>query len=242
MLDATLAHLHSTPLGRQCVLRGSVLTERWVPGRRVNDLDFLVDGAWTPARLSPLVLEAFSSMPGVSCSVTTIWEETEFPGVRATLTRSNPHPDPLPKGEGDGVQVDFSWGELLVTPPIELEIRGRTWRTVTAEVMFGWKVHSLVEHGPRGRWHPKTMADLALLLRHVKLDRALAKRAIELSFQTQRLSLTLLDPFFDDPTWGASRGSRNKWKSYVKKSPWVTFTLSEAMAEVRAGLLPMLRG
>ena len=241
MLDATLAHLHATPLGRQCVLRGSVLTERWVPGRRVNDLDFLVDGSWTPQKLSPLVLEAFSSMQGVTCSVTTIWEETDSPGVRATLSRPSPLPlSPLPQGEG--VKVDFSWGELLVTPPIELEVRGLNWRTVTAEVMFGWKVHSLVEHGPRGRWHPKTMADIALLLRHVKLDRALAKRAIELSFETQKLSITLLDPFFDDPTWGASRGSRNKWKSYVKKSPWVTFTLPEAMAEVRAALLPLLRG
>jgi hypothetical protein len=197
----------------------------------VNDLDFLVDGSWTPQKLTPLVQEAFASMPGVSCATTTIWEETDFPGVRATLSR----------GE-EQTQVDFSWGELLVTPPIELEVRGLKWRTVTAEVMFGWKVHSLVEHGPRGRWHPKTMADIALLLRHVKLDRALAKRAIELSFETQKLPITLLDPFFDDPTWGASRGSRNKWKSYVKKSPWVTFTLAEAMAEVRAALLPLLRG
>ena len=170
-------------------------------------------------------------MPGVSCAVTTIWEETDFPGVRATLTRNE-----------EQTQVDFSWGELLVTPPVELEVRGLKWRTVTAEVMFGWKVHSLVEHGPRGRWHPKTMADLALLLRHVKLDRALAKRAVELSFETQRLSLSLLDPFFDDATWGASRGSRNKFKSYAKKSPWVTFTLAEAMAEVRAGLASILRG
>lgn len=231
MLDATLAHLHATSLGRQCVLRGSVLTERWVPGRRVNDLDFLVDGEWTPATLTPRVHEAFSSMAGVTCAVTTIWEETEFPGVRASLVRGEEH-----------TQVDFSWGELLATPPLQLEVRGLEWRTVTAEVMFGWKVHSLVEHGPRGRWHPKTMADLALLLRHVKLDRAVARRAIELSFQTQRLSLALLDPFFDDPTWGASRGSRNKWKSYAKRSPWVTFTLAEALAEVRAGLLPLLRG
>lgn len=47
----------------------------------------------------------------------------------------------------------------------------------------------------------------------------------------------LLDPFFDDPTWGQSRGSRGKWKSYRKKAPWVTFTLHEALAEVRAALL-----
>ena len=230
MLDATLAHLHSTPFGRQCVLRGSLLTERWVPGRRVNDIDFLVDGEWTPTSLSPVVKDAFAAMADVTCEVTTIWAETDFPGVRASLVRGT-----------EAMQVDFGWGEQLATPPTQTEVRGLTWRTVSAEVMFGWKVHSLVEHGPRGRWHAKTMADLVLFLRHVKFDRAIAKKAIQLSFDSQNLSVTLLDPVLDDVTWGASRGSRNKWKSYVKKSPWVTFTLGEALAEVRAGLLPMLR-
>jgi hypothetical protein len=230
VIDDTLRHLHATSLGQQCVLRGSLLTERWVPGRRVNDIDFLVDGEWTPSSLLPLVQEAFVSMTGVTCEVTTIWAETEFPGLRASLVRG-----------AEKTQVDFGWGELLAVPPVHTEVRGLTWRTVSAEVMFGWKVHSLVEHGPRGRWHAKTMADLALFLRHVTFDRELAKKAIVRSFESQKLSPSLLDPFFDDATWGASRGSRNKWKSYVKKSPWVTFTLAEALAEVRAGLLPLLR-
>jgi hypothetical protein len=104
---------------------------------------------------------------------------------------------------------------------------------VTAEVMFGWKVHSLVEHGPRGRWHAKTMADLYLLLRHVRLEQTLVRSCVEAAFASQRMPLTALDGFLDDPTWGQSRGSRNKWKSYVKKSPWVTFTLAEAFPVVR---------
>ena len=231
MIDPTLAHVHRSALGERCVLRGSLLTALWVPGRRANDIDFLVDGDWTPQRLEPLVQETFASMPGVSCEVITIWEETDFPGLRASLKRSD-----------ETMQVDFGWGELLAVPPSVVEVRGLSWRAVCAEVMFGWKVHSLVEHGPRGRWHAKTMADLVLLLRHVKLDPVSSRRAIERSFESQRLPLSTLDGFFDDPTWGQSRGSRNKWKSYAKKSPWVTFALAEALTEVRAALTPLLRG
>jgi hypothetical protein len=231
LIDQTLAHVHGSALGERCVLRGSLLTALWVPGRRAHDIDFLVDGDWTPQTLKPRVAETFASMPGVSCEVISIWAETDFPGLRATLKQ----------GEVT-LQVDFGWGELLAVPPSMVEVRGLSWRAVCAEVMFGWKVHSLVEHGPRGRWHAKTMADLVLLLRHVKLDPVGSKRAIEWSFQSQRLPLSTLDGFFDDPTWGQSRGSRNKWKSYAKKSPWVTFSLAEALAEVRSALTPLLRG
>ncbi|MFZ5444279.1 MAG: nucleotidyl transferase AbiEii/AbiGii toxin family protein [Myxococcota bacterium] len=231
MLDATLRHLHRSSLGARCVLRGSLLTALWVPERRAHDIDFLVDGAWTPATLTPVVREALGTLPGLEqLDVITIWAETDFPGVRATLTRA-----------GETVQADFGWGEQLAVPPAEREVRGLAWRTVGPEVMFGWKVHSLVEHGPRGRWHAKTMVDLVLYLRHVAFDRALARRAVELAFASQRMPLSQLDGFFDDPTWGQSRGSRGKWKSYAKKAPWVTFSLAEAIAEVRAALLPMLR-
>jgi hypothetical protein len=231
VIDDTLAQVHASSLGARCVLRGSLLTSLWVPGRGVGDIDFLVDGEWTPALLAPQVAQVFASMPGVSCEVITIWAETEFPGVRAKLRR----------GE-EAVQVDLGWGELLAAPPVMTEVRGLAWRAVCAEVMFGWKVHSLVEHGPRGRWHAKTVADLCLLLRHVKLDLATAKTAIVRSFESQRMPLATLDPLFEDPTWGQSRGSRNKWKSYAKRSPWVTFGLAEALGEVKAALLPLLRG
>ena len=230
MIDDTLAHLHRSSLAPKCVVRGSLLTALWVPGRTANDVDVLVDGDWTPETLSPVVREVFASMPEVSCEVTTIWADTEFPGVRASLKRS-----------GRALQVDLGWGELLAAPPVVTEVRGLSWRAVVPEVMFGWKAHSLVEHGARGRWHAKTMADLVLLGRHVKLEPALTKKAIAMSFESQRMPLSLLDGFFDDPTWGMSRGSRNKWKAYQKKAPWVTFTLADALAEVRSMLRPLVR-
>lgn len=229
MIDAILAHLHSTPFSARCVLRGSLLTALWIPERRANDIDLLVDGDWTPGKLAPVVEALFAPLEEVLCEVTTIWADTEFPGVRARLLSSS-----------DEAQVDFSWGESLAAPPVELSVRGRTWRTVLPEVMFGWKVHSLVEHGLRGRWHAKTLADLALYVRRVPLDPELARSSIEHAFASQRMPLSHLDGFFDDPTWGQSRGSRNKWKAYVKKAPWVTFSLNEALSEARVALSVLL--
>lgn len=229
-LDDVLAHLHGSHLAPRLVLRGSLLTHEWIAARQAHDIDFLVDGAWTPATLAPVVTDALASLPGATVDVVTIWEETPSPGLRATVRHAQ-----------GATQVDFGWGELLAAPPAPLAVRGRTWRTVCPEVMFGWKAHSLVEHGPRGRWHAKTLADLVLLHRHLPLDPGLSRRAVALAFESQAMPLSRLDGLFDDPTWGASRGSRNKWKSYAKKAPWVTFSLAQALAEARAALRPLVR-
>ena len=113
MIDETLAHVHASSLAQRCVLRGSLLTALWVPGRRANDIDFLVDGDWTPTSLAPLVNKTFATMTGVDCEVVTIWGETDFPGLRAKLVR----------GEA-AVQVDFGWGEQLAVPPIPMAESG----------------------------------------------------------------------------------------------------------------------
>lgn len=228
LFDKTLTHVHAS-LGERVVLRGSLLTSLWVPGRGVNDIDVLVDGAWSPQTITPVLQQALATLPA-QVEFTVIWAETDFPGVRATV-----------RDAGEVVQVDFGWGEQLAVAPVPTDVRGLRFRAVTPEVMFGWKVHSLVEHGPRGRWHAKTMADLLLLLRHVTLDPVLARRAVQASFDSQRMPLSTLDGFFDDETWGRSRGSRNKWRSYAKKAPWVTFTLDEALPVVREALRRLLR-
>lgn len=229
LFDKTLTHVHGA-LGARVVLRGSLLTSLWVPGRGVNDIDVLVDGEWAPQTITPVLQQALATPPA-QVEFTVIWAETDFPGVRATVRDAD-----------ELVQVDFGWGEQLAVAPVPTDVRGLRFRAVTPEVMFGWKVHSLVEHGPRGRWHAKTMADLFLLLRHVALDPVLARRAVQASFDSQRMPLSTLDGFFDDETWGRSRGSRNKWKSYAKKAPWVTFSLDEALPTVREALRRLLRG
>ena len=230
LFDETLTHLHDGALRPMSVLRGSLLTSLWVPGRGVNDIDLLVDGTWTPQSLTPVLERAFLTLRAEARDFIVIWAETDNPGVRATVRRG-----------AELVQVDFGWGERLAVPPIDTLVRGRTWRAVTPEVMFGWKVHSLVEHGPRGRWHAKTIADLYLMLRHVRLQKTLVRSCLDAAFASQGMPLSTLDGFLDDPTWGQSRGSRNKWKSYMKKSPWVTFTLAEAFPVVRDAVDDLLR-
>jgi len=221
-LPQYLAALKHAPLGRHCILRGSQLTQAWVPGRVANDLDFLLEGEWKVEA----ALEAVKSTAGGAGLTEVIWADTPWPGVRLSLP---------------GLQVDFGWAEKLAAAPVPFTLHGTTWPSVTPEVMFGWKTHSMVEHGARGRWHAKTLADLVLLHRHVKLDAAVAARAIALAFESHDQSITLLDAFLDEPAWGQSRGSRNKWRSYLKKAPWVTFTLEQAIAEGRAAVLPLVR-
>ncbi len=221
-LPEYLTALAAGPLARHCILRGSQLTQAWVPGRVANDLDFLLDGEWKVEA----ALEAVKETAGGHGLVEVIWEDTPWPGVRLSLP---------------GLQVDFGWAEKLAAAPVPFTLHGTTWPAVTPEVMFGWKTHSLVEHGERGRWHAKTLADLVLLERHVKLDRAVAARAIALAFESHDQRVSALDGFLDDPTWGTSRGSRNRWKSYRKKAPWVTFTLEEAISVARSAVLPLVR-
>lgn len=221
LVDA-LQHLHGGPLSARLVLRGSLLTALWVPGRRANDVDVLVDGPWTVDTLRPHVVDAMAGLRGADVTVETIWAETPFPGLRARVAR----------GE-EATQVDFGWGEQLAAPPVDTVVHERTWRAVRPEVMVGWKVHSLVEHGERGRWHAKTLADLVLYERHVAYDRALASAAVRAAFASQAMPLSRLDSLLSDPTWGGSRGSRSKWRAYRKKAAWVDFTLEEALATAR---------
>ncbi len=115
--------------------------------------------------------------------------------------------------------------------PFELE--GFTLPAVPPEMMFGWKVHSLVELGPRGRWHPKTLIDLVLIARHCALEPRLTRRCIESAFASRHMSLAELDPFFNAPDWGSGRSSRHKWKKYVTNAAWATFSRTEAVAEAR---------
>ena len=104
---------------------------------------------------------------------------------------------------------------------------------VGPEVMFAWKVHSLVELGPRGRWHPKTLIDLVLIARHCQLDAAATKRCIESAFASREMALSALDAFFSAEDWGSGRSSRHKWKKYVPSAPWVSFTREDAIREAR---------
>jgi hypothetical protein len=230
LLRRWLALLPRTDFGADAVLRGSQLTARWIPARRAADLDFVLLGDWSLTRATRAIgtllgsseLPAAGSFEGVGIEAWGIWLESPWPGLRLSLTR-----------EAEQLQVDFGWGETLGMPPRPFELEGFTLPAVTPEVMFGWKVHSLVELGPRGRWHPKTLIDLVLLARHCALEPAATRRCILSAFSSRNMSVSALDQFFGAPDWGNGRSSRHKWKKYVPNAPWVTFSRTEAIAEAR---------
>lgn len=239
LLPFWLELMPRTGFGRDAVLRGSQLTARWVQGRVAADLDFLLLGDWTLARATQ-VLDLLLGARGLPCEGRVddvelkawgIWLETPWPGLRLELARG-----------GERLQIDFGWGEEPALPPQPFVLAGVSLPAVVPEVMFGWKVHSLVELGPRGRWHPKTLIDLVLLARHCQLDAVLAKRCIESAFASRNMTLAELDAFFRAPDWGHGRSSRHKWKKYVQTAPWATFSLSDGIAEARAVVGGILRG
>ncbi len=222
-----LARVARSPLRDRFVLRGGTLTATWVPGRRANDVDHVLVGeGWGVESVEAAARELLGD-DAARTAFEVIWAETEWPGLRLTLE--------------DGTQVDLAWGDPLVAPPLPLAIGGLELLAVRPELMIGWKAHSMVERGPRGRWHARTLADLVLIPRHVALDRALARRAVEVAFTSRHMRPEDLDGMLDDPTWGGSRGSRQRWKAYRKVSPWVDFSLEQALAEARAFLAPLLR-
>lgn len=230
LIRAWLALMQRTEFGPDAVLRGSQLTARWVPGRVAADLDFVLMGDWSLARATRVVGELLgaSELPtagaidDLQLKAWGIWLESPWPGLRLELSR----------GE-ESLQIDFGWAEVLGVPPRPFELEGVELPAVAPEVMFGWKVHSLVELGPRGRWHPKTLIDLVLLARHCPLDPAATKRCIESAFASREMALSALDAFFTAEDWGSGRSSRHKWKKYVPNAPWATFTREEAIREAR---------
>lgn len=229
LLGAFLRRLARDELGARAIVRGSQLTARWVPGRTAHDLDLLLEGAWTTdladARLRE-VLAADDPAGPLDARSEVIWAESATPGVRLHVGFA---------GGPAGLQVDVAWGDPLAAPPRAIELAGVALRGVAPEVMFGWKAHGLVEHG-RGRWSAKTLADVVLIPRHVALDAELARRAVELAFESRGLALAALDPFFDDPAWGTSRNSQRKWRSFQRRRAWAPGPLPEVIAEARSVL------
>lgn len=182
------------------LLRGSLLTAQWVPGRPCADVDHLVSPGATVDEARAIVLEVMAEpdpeeLPAPTFEV--IWAETPWPGLRVRV--------------GD-LQIDVGSGDPLAAPTAHVEVLGVRARAVRAETMYAWKVHGLVELG-LGRWRPKDLFDLLLLGEHVPLDEALLVPSLRLAFDSRGNRLDELDRFLHGP-WGESRGSRRRWEKF----------------------------
>jgi hypothetical protein len=239
-----LRRVARSPHRERLVLRGSLLTSAWCPGRRAADVDHLVlDGfAHDEARaLVDMLLAAPDdsvTFDGATIEHAVIWAETPSPGLRTKVIGRDA------AGATALLQIDLGQGDELVHPPVPVSIDAcPTVLGVTPETMFGWKTDGLFEFG-HGSWRAKDLYDLWLIDRHVALSQEAVVIAVRTAFAHQGMALSVADRFLFDTSWGASRGSRRRWESFGRRSGIAASSpglpgLLETIAHVRARLLPI---
>lgn len=208
-----LAFLARGPFPETWALRGSVVTRAHNPrGRDPVDLDYVVTSpAWEPdvvvASVEALLRRPPSGHDAVAFGgvrAVPIWEETRFPGVRAYV-------EAKVAGVPDELQIDFGWGDPIETPLETIMFHGvGPLRAVSRETMIAWKIHGLVEWG-RGRWRPKDLHDLDVLLDE-PIDEGATRGALDVAFSSRETPLSDLGELLYRPAWGESPGRRKTWK------------------------------
>jgi hypothetical protein len=227
LLDGLLRRARACGEAGPLVLRGSLLLDALVSGARTpQDVDFAVRGPFDAAAAARVVEAVLATEdpggPALALErVEVIFAETRFPGLRAVV-----------RGGGDRFQVDLGYGDPLPAPPMLVAIEGvGEVRACTAETLWGWKLHGLVEHG-RGKWRAKDLFDLWLLDARLALDPDALRAAVALAFSSRDTPLAALDDFRLRPDWGMSRGSARKWRALARRGANVP-ELGEAREAVR---------
>jgi Nucleotidyl transferase AbiEii toxin, Type IV TA system len=219
LLNGWLRRAIQHPAASKLVLRGSILTLALCgqKARVPQDVDYLLlEQPFNAEKTEKLALE-ISRIPDHSTdlileSTKIIWADTPYPGLRANLIGR------VHDGELQALQVDFACDDPLSMPPRMLEITNvGSVLTCALETLFAWKLHGLVEFG-RGRWKPKDLFDLDLLLSKLEFDQNELLKAIDLAFSSRDLKTTELDDFRTRDSWGcSSRSGRTKWRSFQIK-------------------------
>lgn len=223
--ELLLAFLRRGPFPTSWVLRGSVVTRAHHPaGRAPVDLDYVVVAeSWEPDVVVAEVRRLVAASPhdegarlhGDGIAVVPIWEETTAPGVRVTIPAEV-------ERERDELQIDFAFGDPIVVPnePIVFEGVGPLL-AVARETLVAWKIHGLVEWG-RGRWRPKDLFDLDLLLSAPLRDEQL-RAALDVAFSSRKTDLAALADLVFRPRWGESTGRRKLWQKLAERYPHADF-------------------
>lgn len=230
LAQAWLRRVARSRHAERLVLRGSLLTSRWVPGRPFADVDHVLVPDGTPDEARAIVDEVLAldddgALPAPVHEV--IWANTPWPGHRSKL---------------GALQIDVGSGDPLAVAPSYVDVDGVSLLAARPETMFAWKVHGLVELGV-GQWKPKDLYDIFLLDRHCALDETSVVASIALAFSSRGCDLALLDRFLYSDAWGKSRASRRKWESFRTKK-WRGETLPPELdrvtERVRARIAPLV--
>ena len=208
------------------VLRGGLVVCGLVAPapRPVDDVDFL---------LTVDSLDACrQAVEGVFGAVEwqTIWEETEFPGLRGEVP-----------SETGPVQVDIGFGDPMPRPPVPLHTpTGEVLAAVAPEVLFAWKVHGLFERG-RGIWRGKDLFDCILMMRAGLVDEVHVPHAVDVSFRSRGTDFGAATARFFADEFGHSRGGHRRWRSFRRRRPDAPESHLPLLAELRTYLTRVLK-
>ena len=233
--EAVLRRWALHPERSTLVLRGGLLTGCWVgrDRRPADDVDFLAMYAFDAARPVRQFREALRTAPaavtadgtdppcdGVLFDVeqiqsTTIFEETDFPGIRLTVPASV-------ESHHDLLQIDVAFNDPVPNGTVELKFPladGTTARLAAPgpEAGFGWKLHGLVEKSD-GTWRAKDLADLWLIGRHAGLNPDRLSEAVRIAFASRDAPLWRLDRLISGQ-FGSSGSSRRSWRRWRNRHP-----------------------
>lgn len=237
LMNGVVERIARTPDAGSFVLRGGLLTRAWVAPapRPTRDLDYVGDFPFdvedTRRRLAPaLSIELPDEVVFDLAHFHTegIWLDTEFPGVRVTLSLGLGVVD-------DRLTMDIGFRDPLVPEAVWIEA---PWsvrvRAVRPETQIAWKLHALAEMGPSFR--PKDVADLWLITRHVALDPAALPPAIVAAFESRGFTLDQARTTLTAPHW-STKTARVRWRTQRPRGP----DLPELLDDVRARLAPALK-
>ncbi len=200
------------------LLRGGLAIREFVRPvpRPIDDVDFLGLGPLDADSAQPVAADllAVEIGDGLVYSAPTfevIWAETEHPGLRV---RTFAECGTSRSEEAVAVQIDIGFGDPRVADDVCLQVAGvtRTVPTVAVETLLAWKIHGLFERG-RGRWRAKDLYDVVLLGSSPELDRAVLPECLRVAFESYGHDLAMMHRFLHG-SWGQSRASRRKWKSF----------------------------
>lgn len=215
------------------VLRGGlVMRELIAPLRRpVDDVDFLAlcSEAEGRERLRALGSEHDDFELG---PIERTWEETEFPGLRASCTA---------RGLGGEVviQIDVGFGDPRAAPERPLRLPGARCdiAAVGLETMLAWKIHGMFERGD-GAWRAKDLIDVHDLATRCA-DQPTAIRCLALAFESRGDDFSICERFLHGE-WGTSRGSRRKWRQFRRVRS--EFDATRSFPEDLQAMVQTLRG
>lgn len=241
-LEAVVRRVAAHPDADLLVLRGGLLSRRWVLpyDRPVDDVDLLAEPPLDQARVRHMLiaLPTLAIEDGATLCLVgepeVIWAETAHPGLRAVYHVEH-------GGVAHNVQLDVGFGDPLDPPAVRMTLPtthppAPTLRVIQRETGIAWKLHGLFEHTTT-RWRPKDLHDLDLFLMEPCDDEQL-RRAIQLAFSSKETPLSVTDRLWEGEL-GRSGKSKAGWEELATQRPALP-PMEEVIARVSARLWPVV--